>query len=73
MKRLNCTRGWLAFLALLFLAVLGVMVILMGAQLNTTQIAILSTIVALVGGDVKSAFAWFFDGVPEKPTPTEIK
>lgn len=65
------TRAVLAALALVALVAFGVLVILMGASLNTTQIALLSTIVALVGGDVKAAFAYFFDGTPKPETPEE--
>lgn len=70
MKRLNCTRGWLAVLSLLAMVAFGVLVIVIGASLNPTQIAILSSIVALIGGDVKAAFAYFFDGTPTKPDPS---
>ena len=69
MKRINCTRAWLAVLALIALVTFGVLVIALGASLNPTQIAILSSIVALVGKDVGTAFAYFFDGTPTKPEP----
>lgn len=67
MKRLNCTRAHLAGFALLALAAFGVLVIFFGDKLNTTQITILTTIITLVGKDVGTAFAFFFDGTPDKP------
>jgi hypothetical protein len=67
----DCTRAWLAVLALLAVVAFGVLVILMGASLNTTQIAILTSIVTLVGKDVGTAFAYFFDGTPKPETPKD--
>lgn len=67
---MNCKRFWLALLALVALVAFGVLVIVLGATLNPTQIAILSSIVALCGKDVGTAFAYFFDGTPTKPDPS---
>lgn len=69
MKRLNCTRAWLATLALLALVAFGVMAFFLGATLNPAQIAILAGIVGAISKDVSGAFAYFFDGVPKKTEP----
>lgn len=71
MKQLNYTRAALALLALLSLVGFGIVAFWMGDKLSSNALQLITTIVVLVGGALKSADGFFFDGVPKQETPKE--
>jgi len=67
MKRLNCTRAKAFLLAIIALVSFGVLAFFYGDKLTSNALQLITTIVMLIGGIVKSADGFFYDGTPAKP------
>jgi hypothetical protein len=71
MKQLNWTRAALALFAIASLVGFGGVAFWMGDQLSTNALQLITTIVVLLGGVLKSADGFFFDGTPKQEQPKE--
>jgi hypothetical protein len=67
MKRLHCTRAQAFLLAILLLGTFGGLAFFYGDKLGSNALQLITTIVMLIGGIVKSADGFFYDGTPAKP------
>jgi hypothetical protein len=64
-------RFVLAMVALLGLIAAGGLAFFYGKDLNAVQVSLISVIVTGIITKNGVSFSWFFDGVPDKPTPAD--
>jgi hypothetical protein len=69
MRRLNCTRSKAFLLSILILGGFGVAAFLYADKLSSNALQLITTIVMLIGGIVKSADGFFYDGTPKAADP----
>lgn len=63
---LNTTRAWGFLLTICVLAAGGGLAFFYGDKLTSSQLQLITTIVVLIGGSLKSADGFFYDGTPKQ-------
>lgn len=75
MKRiLNCTRAQAFLLSILAVSGFGVLAFFYGEKLSSNALQLITTVVLLLGGVLKSGDGFFFDGTPkDEKKPEDAK